>query len=114
MVKAWGGADPATLFPENFRAVLLAPLLNSFLMCLEGAARLGVVLTWHRIPRLKKTSFCLRNMGSFSSHPYACVTGPPPKKDMWVGGWEGWGRGQVKMIGFDFDFFPSFLRLKVL
>lgn len=105
MVKAWGGADPATLFPENFRAVLLAPPWNSFLMCLERAVRLGVVLAWRRIPRLKKTSFCLRNMGSFSAHPYACITGSPQKKDMWVGGWEGWGRGQVKMIGFDFDFF---------
>lgn len=23
----------------------------------------------------------------------------------WVGGWEGWGRDQIKIIGFDFVFF---------
>lgn len=47
-----------------------------------------------------RTFFCPRNTVSFSSHPYACIMVPP--KGGYVGGWEGWGKGQIEIIGFVF------------
>lgn len=69
-------------------------------------ARLGKMSTWRTVPRSKRTFFLPRNPGSFSSTPMH-ASWSLQKEDIWVVQREGWGRAQIEIIGFGFDFFFS-------
>lgn len=95
-------------FPRNFRAILALPRTSSLLVCVEG----GQGWDWCQFGGGYLDSEGLLSVpgGSCSSHPYACITGPPKRR---ICGWV--GKGQIEIIGFVFDFvFFCFLRIKVL